>query len=187
MATVNLNNVQKKIKLPKTGSKKSKSKKGGINISLNNDDLKRIIDTAVYTLSIAFHSAINDAEFNSGAKAAIGDIKFEEPEEDDEVEGRYIVYGKIDKNMRESLIPNDYPDGAEDMAALMNNGYTADKQVYGIWHGKKTASLTARPVKHFVQQAISDFNNSYGNDLNATAELINKDRFEKSTNTVLGT
>ena len=89
--------------------------------------------------------------------------------------------------MRESLIPNDYPDGAEDMAALMNNGYTAKKQVYGMWHGNKIASLTARPAKNFVQQAISDFNNSYGSDLNATAELINKDRFEKSTNTVFGT
>lgn len=174
MATVNLNNIQKKIKLPKAGSRKSKSKRDAISISLNGDDVKKAIEVAEYNLRIAFHVAINNDGFNNGAKAAIGDITFGEPEEDTEIEGRYIVYGNIDKNSRDSLVPKQYPDGAEDMAALMNNGYTAGNRVFGVWHDKKIGSLIHRDGHHFVQQAIDDFNNGYGSEVAATAELINE-------------
>lgn len=189
MATINLKSIKEKIYIPKAGTNVLDFgfNKGRVISLKGKKGFEEIINKATSKLSYCFYNAKESAGFNDNALIAIGEMDFSPPQEDPKIQGRYIIYGYIEKNMRESLVPQLYPEGAEDMAALMNNGYDADNQVYGIWHGKKTASLTTRPVKHFVQRAISDFNGNYGSELNATAELVNKDRFEKNTNTILGT
>lgn len=60
---------------------------------------------------------------------------------------------------RESLVPGRYG-GVENIAALLNNGYTAAHQVFGVWkgHGDDViGSLTTRGGAHFVQQAKKTF------------------------------
>lgn len=58
---------------------------------------------------------------------------------------------------RDSLYSSGYPDGVENIAALLNTGYTADKRVYGTWHGKKIGSLQDRSGARFIESAIRTF------------------------------
>lgn len=61
---------------------------------------------------------------------------------------------------RDSIAPDRY-DGIDNIAALLNNGYTAGNAVYGIWrghhNGQKIASLTERDGAHFIESAIRNY------------------------------
>lgn len=67
---------------------------------------------------------------------------------------------------RDSLAP-DFYDGIENIAALLNNGYSAANTVYGIWLGHGYAdnfnipSLREREGLHFVQNAVKDYMANY--------------------------
>lgn len=58
---------------------------------------------------------------------------------------------------RESLDPDDYPDGAE-LDVLFNEGYSARAYTYGIWHGEAIYSRKQRDALHFIQQSVEKFN-----------------------------
>lgn len=64
---------------------------------------------------------------------------------------------------RDSLAPNEY-DGVENIAALLNNGYSAGNTVYGIWHGNQTASLTQRDGAHFIESAVHNYMANYASE-----------------------
>lgn len=67
---------------------------------------------------------------------------------------------------RESLAPGKYS-GVENIAALLNSGYSAGHQVYGIWKGhgdERRASLVERDGAHFIENAIRDYMNNYAKD-----------------------
>jgi hypothetical protein len=92
---------------------------------------------------------------------------------------------------RKSLYEDGYPDGVENIVALLNNGYNASKHVYGIWDnhsptggalfdtrntmfGDTSAyikSLKDREALKFMQVAITEFNDTYGQQYNVTATL----------------
>lgn len=61
---------------------------------------------------------------------------------------------------RDSLVPKLY-DGVDNIAALLNNGYSAGRRVYGIWKGhnddKRMGSLTDRAPSEFVDYAVRNF------------------------------
>lgn len=66
---------------------------------------------------------------------------------------------------RESLYPKGYPEGIDNIVALLNNGLSirADgKQAFGMWHGRMTRGLRTREGLHFIQEALFEFNNAYG-------------------------
>lgn len=62
---------------------------------------------------------------------------------------------------RDSLYPDKYSDGAYDIVALLNHGYHAKGYVYGEWRGQNIRSLRDRDGAHFMQDAISRFNEKY--------------------------
>lgn len=70
---------------------------------------------------------------------------------------------------RPSLYPKKYPDGVDNIAALMNAGYHAKDYVYGTMaDGRRGRSLKDRRGEFFMQSAVERFNALYG--LNAIAE-----------------
>lgn len=74
---------------------------------------------------------------------------------------------------RKSLIPNEYPEGIDNIIALFDKGYNAKKRVYGYWDsvGRRISSLTNRPALDFMQEAIEDFNQKYSSLYSCKAEL----------------
>lgn len=97
------------------------------------------------------------------------------------------VYFTGDKH-RDSLYPEGYEGGIDNIVALLNNGYHAGNYVYGWWDGHSDSaggytdlrnagmdsSVWIRSRKdfdglHFIQQAVRDFNGNYGSDYNVTA------------------
>lgn len=69
---------------------------------------------------------------------------------------------------RDSLDIDEFPEGVDNIAALLNSGYTAGHVVYGYWMGHneyfKTASLTQRAGAHFIDNAVHDFMGNYASE-----------------------
>lgn len=78
---------------------------------------------------------------------------------------------------RESLSPKDYPEGIDNIIALLNSGYDASGSVSGVWtdhNGNRSVdeygnvisikSLPHREGAHFIEQAIRDFMGNYAAD-----------------------
>lgn len=67
---------------------------------------------------------------------------------------------------RDSLAPDTY-DGVDNIAALLNTGYTAGHRVYGVWKGhgdKRIPSLIKRGGAHFIENAIRDYMANYASE-----------------------
>lgn len=68
---------------------------------------------------------------------------------------------------RESLAPDEY-DGIDNIAALLNKGYTANQPVYGVWMGHSgnfnIASLPQRSGAQFIQSAIRNYMANYASE-----------------------
>ena len=62
---------------------------------------------------------------------------------------------------KESLYPQEYGDGIQNIAALFNNGYSAKSPVYGYWHGNRIKSLETRNATNFIGNAIDSFMSLY--------------------------
>lgn len=103
---------------------------------------------------------------SQAAMAALSNISHSEPYR---VGDTYYVDVFINGDLsRPSLAPEHY-DGIDNIAALLNNGYTASHRVYGVWEGhsigdERIASLTSRGGAHFVQQAVRDFMSNYASE-----------------------
>lgn len=67
---------------------------------------------------------------------------------------------------RESLCPNQY-DGIDNIAALLNSGYSARHRVYGVWsnHGSdRQPSLADRAGTQFIENAIREYMANYASE-----------------------
>jgi hypothetical protein len=61
---------------------------------------------------------------------------------------------------RDSLDPSYFTAGIDNIAALLNNGYSAASTVYGVWLNHSPwniQSLTSRSGAHFIDNAVSSF------------------------------
>lgn len=79
-------------------------------------------------------------------------------------DNRYSIYTYFDDIHRESLAPEKYPRGVDNLAVLLNSGYDAGHTVRGIWHGHgedEIHSLAHREGAHFVETAIRDFEQNF--------------------------
>lgn len=84
-------------------------------------------------------------------------------------DGTSVIYINFGGDLsRDSLYKEKYG-GVDNIIAIFNNGYHAKNYVYGYWHDQPTHSRKNRDGLHFIQQAISDFNDVYGNRYNVTA------------------
>lgn len=84
---------------------------------------------------------------------------------------------------RSSLAPDKYG-GVDNIVALLNNGYDAGKYVYGIWKGHEglyteetIRSLPNRAGAHFIQEAVEEFNSTYGAEY-GVMKIIISDKYE---------
>ena len=79
------------------------------------------------------------------------------------------VYFEPSEMTRPSLDPAyNGPDGfaVDNIAVLINNGYRAAGSVLGVdRHGTERWSLRERTGKHFMQEAVDEFNSKYGNEV----------------------
>lgn len=68
---------------------------------------------------------------------------------------------------RDSLAPDEY-DGIDNIAALLNKGYTANQPVYGVWMGHSgnfnIASLSQRSGAQFIQNAVRNYMANYASE-----------------------
>lgn len=74
---------------------------------------------------------------------------------------------------RDSLYPEKYPDGVDNIIALLNNGYFAHDSVYGLWRGKQTKSLAKRLGSQFIQSAVNIFRTTYASQYNVVDIWVN--------------
>lgn len=81
--------------------------------------------------------------------------------------GMYQIDIWFDGNLhRDSLAPDEY-DGVDNIAALLNKGYSAANTIYGTWPGHGYAdyynipSLREREGLHFVENAVRTYMENY--------------------------
>lgn len=109
-------------------------------------------------------------EMSRSGYIAISELDHGEPYR---VGDKYYIDIYFDDDLsRPSLAPQRY-DGISNVAALLNNGYTAAHAVYGVWEkhsigDERIASLTSRGGAHFVQQAVRDFMGNYASEYGVT-------------------
>ena len=79
---------------------------------------------------------------------------------------------------RPSLIPS-YYGGIEDIAALLNNGYEANRTVTGYWATANgyIKSLQSREGAHFAQDAASVFSSTHNNLKDGFRQIIINDKY----------
>lgn len=63
---------------------------------------------------------------------------------------------------RESLDPDKYPEGVDNIIRLFSHGYTAYGDVVGIWHEHEQWNLRHRSADPFMQNAVDEFNALHG-------------------------
>lgn len=102
--------------------------------------------------------------------ALIDTLAYTKPEV--QADGSYSVgiFFTGDKH-RDSLYPKGYPNGVDNIIALLNNGFRigeGKKPATGMWHGHKTVGLRTREGLHFMNTAVSDFVRAYGDAYNVT-------------------
>ena len=75
----------------------------------------------------------------------------------------------FDNPRRESVQPEKY-EGAYNIVALFNAGYSAKARVYGYWEtaDENIWTLQRRDGLHFIQEAVAKFNHVYGNVCDVT-------------------
>ena len=83
-------------------------------------------------------------------------------------QNRYQIGVSFANNLsRDSLAPDEYPEGIENIAALLNKGYDAKNTVYGIWYGRTSyniPSLQNRAGAHFIENAIRKYMDGYAKE-----------------------
>lgn len=81
---------------------------------------------------------------------------------------------------RESLAPDEFPEGIYNIAALLNNGYSAGHTVYGVWLGHSPWNIPSLPMRdgtHFVDSAIKTYMANYAREygvVSVTADEVYK-------------
>lgn len=87
--------------------------------------------------------------------------------------GDYQCTISFDTNLhRDSLVPDAYPNGIDNIVKLFIRGYSASGSVVGTWHGiDGVHSLRKREPKNFVKNAAIEFNKKY--EPLAIADVLN--------------
>ena len=91
------------------------------------------------------------------------DIIVGEPTVDTDGYMRLYISFKDGSLHRDSLVPNRYPEGINNIVLLFTKGYHAQGSVHGTWHKPsgdiETWSRRSREPNDFLNRAVADFNN----------------------------
>ncbi|MFA5625536.1 MAG: hypothetical protein WC966_10865 [Bradymonadales bacterium] len=91
------------------------------------------------------------------SSVSLDDILVGEPVEDKD--GGYSLSISLQNVQRESLQPEKYPDGVEDIVLHFSRGWSARGVVRGTWRGVDGVwSRRSRDANPFVHDAIREFN-----------------------------
>jgi hypothetical protein len=96
------------------------------------------------------------------------DIIIGEPVQDSSGQARINISFRQDALFRESLDPDEYPEGIEDIVLHFAHGWHAKKHIYGLWrrpsyNGGYYAQVRSRKDREpspFLQNAVNEFNSS---------------------------
>lgn len=133
-------------------------------VSLTKKDMAAMRSKAQEMVDILYKHIISDTASNSGD----GLSRFSK---DDIIVSKSIPIGNtgnykilISFNSvslhRDSLDPDSYPNGIDNIIKLFVHGYSANGRVTGEWHGEIHASLQYRSPNSFMQNAVDEFNNN---------------------------
>lgn len=78
---------------------------------------------------------------------------------------------------RDSLDVDWFPEGIDNIAALLNNGYAAGHTVYGVWMNHSPwniPSLTMRDGTHFVDNAIKTYMANYAKEYGVVSVIADE-------------
>lgn len=180
MNNVNMSSILKKARTSlKSSSKRSEIQKIVDKTMLG--EIKKSIDIltpmeAAEKFSEVLYESIKSSGLSSNAQSAISEIDYKEPFKIQD--GLYGVYVYFSGDMhRDSLVPERYPEGIDDLSMLLNYGVDHKmKPVFGWWHGEEVWSKTAIPGTYFIEQAIQNFKDNYASDYNVVdIEIADKE------------
>lgn len=113
------------------------------------------------------YSSYEDGHLGPSPISELSDLEFGEPYP---VGDKYCIDVYFKDNLeRPSLAPTKY-DGIDNIAALLNTGYTAGHRVYGLWEShawsddERIASLISRGGSHFIEDAVDNFMGNYSSE-----------------------
>lgn len=112
---------------------------------------------------IASHagSDASSGQLGGSAISALSGLSFSSPQ--NIAPGVFTIEVNFDDDLyRQSM--SSQSDDVQNIAALLNSGYNASKQVFGMWHGHKQASLKTRAGAHFIDNAIKTFMSTYATE-----------------------
>ena len=173
MAGINMNSILKKAKacMETSSKKKEISKKIDEYISGVGTPSTSITLTGVHLAAGKFIEVLqNEIESHSGtgklgatAIAALTPMAHGNPYKIGENQYKIDIWFTEDLS-RDSLAP-DYFEGIKNLAALLNNGYSAKNTIYGVWLGHNgnmsIPSLKHRDGAHFIENAMRDYMGNY--------------------------
>lgn len=145
--------------------------KGGVSGSGGVSSLVTVVDMedAAKKLISSIQNQARSFGLDGSITALMDSLTYSSPEKQADGSYEVSIFFTGDKH-RESLYPNGYPEGVDNIVALLNNGFRigADKkQAFGMWHGQMTRGLRTREGLHFIQEAVFEFNNTYGDAYHA--------------------
>ena len=118
--------------------------------------------------------AVDNSNLSANARDAVNDFDSTNPEmaSDDS----FIVGVYFDGDMsRPSLNTERYPEGIDDIAALLDKGVDHKMHVVrGEWHGKEIYSRTVIKGENFIQDAIDDFNGNFAAEYDVRDISVNQ-------------
>jgi len=141
-------------------------------------NIKPLNETAEMFIS-TMKDEISRLEISRLAAKAISNIKSQKPyvlSTSNSSPRKYVITiyfdGKLERDSlfseytnKDGITKEGYPDGVDNIVALLNAGYSARRSVYGVWNkngrggskGERIPSLKERPGTFFIQSSVKSF------------------------------
>lgn len=129
------------------------------------DAAKRFIE--VLQAEIQSHAGMSASSGGLGSTAIDALIKLEHGAPVKVGRNRYQIEVRFTEDLRRDSLDPSVFDDIDNIAALLNSGYSAAKTVYGIWLGHSPwniPSLQHRDGAHFIENAIRNFMANYAHE-----------------------
>ena len=181
MATIDMNSILAKAKKATNSSafqKKLETKVdtmllgGGViasgrNVTIYGTSMAAAKFIEVLQAEIQSHAGLSASSGGLGSTAIDALIKLEHGAPVKVGRNRYQIEVRFTEDLRRDSLDPSVFDGIDNIAALLNNGYSAAKTVYGIWLGHSPwniPSLQHRDGAHFIENAIRNFMANYAHE-----------------------
>ena len=159
-----LSTKEGKIKINSAISKKIKENKAGTSPKSAGEAFVSVLRSEINMLAATSTEDLRGGGLGASAIETLNHIKVSSPfKVSDNI---YTVEISFTGDLtRPSLAPKKYG-GIDNVAALLNNGYDANRSVHGYWHGEDKWSLVSRQGAHFMNNAVDRFSSEYKDKFN---------------------